>query len=72
MCTMYWPDGEGSEGVKQFGDFAITLKKKDVQQDYIEATLQLRNMDVSFPSRGRSRISRKGVCMYKGMGGSLC
>ena len=46
MCTMYWPDGEGSECVKQYGDYAITLIKKDVQQDYIETTLQLRDMEV--------------------------
>ena len=46
MCTMYWPDGEGSECVKQFGDYAITLKKKDIQTDYIESTLQLRDMEV--------------------------
>ena len=47
MCTMYWPDGEGSECVKQFGDYAITLMKKDIQQDYIETTLQLRDMEVN-------------------------
>ena len=47
MCTMYWPDGEGSECVKQFGDYAITLKKKDIQTDYIESTLQLRDMEVT-------------------------
>ncbi|CAG9772961.1 unnamed protein product [Ceutorhynchus assimilis] len=43
-CADYLPESEVLECSRMFGDFQITLKKREVKEKYIISSLQLKNM----------------------------
>ncbi|KAL1505354.1 hypothetical protein ABEB36_004941 [Hypothenemus hampei] len=43
-CVDYLPESEVTECSRLFGDFQITLKKREVKEKYIISSLQLKNM----------------------------
>ena len=45
-CAPYWPYSE-TDPLKRYGDFVIMLKKKDIYQEYILSSLELKDMEVS-------------------------
>lgn len=48
QSTCYWPDSEQTDVRREFGDYVVTLKKRDVQQDYVDCTLELMDIEVNF------------------------
>ena len=46
QSTCYWPDDMKTDIRRLYGDFSVTLKKREVQQDYIECTLELMDIEV--------------------------
>ena len=44
--TCYWPDGLDNDSRREFGDYIVTLKKRDIQHDYIDCTLEVMDIEV--------------------------
>ncbi|ESO89629.1 hypothetical protein LOTGIDRAFT_124944, partial [Lottia gigantea] len=42
-CDDYWPDSP--DNIVKYGDFTMVLKKKDVTQEYILSTLELKDIE---------------------------
>ena len=49
QSTCYWPDSEQTDVRREFGDYVVTLKKRDVQHDYVDCTLELMDIEVRSP-----------------------
>ncbi|XP_052792917.1 uncharacterized protein LOC128226869 isoform X1 [Mya arenaria] len=43
--TCYWPDSLKDDKHREFGDYMVTLKKRDVQHDYVECTLEIMDLE---------------------------
>ena len=46
QSTCYWPDNLETDNQREFEDFIVTLKKRDVQQDYVDCTLEIIDIEV--------------------------
>ncbi|CAC5383376.1 Receptor-type tyrosine-protein phosphatase F,Receptor-type tyrosine-protein phosphatase S,Tyrosine-protein phosphatase 10D,Receptor-type tyrosine-protein phosphatase gamma,Receptor-type tyrosine-protein phosphatase delta [Mytilus coruscus] len=44
-CIPYWPEKTGMENRLTYGDFIITLKKKEVHQEYIVSVLEIKDIE---------------------------
>ncbi|XP_064608836.1 mucin-2-like [Liolophura sinensis] len=44
-CAEYWPDTEGVDTKRLYGDYQVELKKKEIRPEYIISTLVLKYMD---------------------------
>lgn len=47
-CIPYWPDKTGMENRVMYGDFCITLKKKEIHQEYIVSVLDIKDIEVCY------------------------
>ncbi|KAK3593777.1 hypothetical protein CHS0354_014316 [Potamilus streckersoni] len=45
VCNTYWPDSEGMDALRKYGDFTIALRRKDVQQEYTELVLEMKDLE---------------------------
>ncbi|KAL4227547.1 hypothetical protein ACF0H5_012990 [Mactra antiquata] len=45
QSTCYWPDNFETDIRREYSDYTVTLKKRNVQQDYIECTLELMDIE---------------------------
>lgn len=48
-CSPYWPDMEGVDFIRLYGDYEIMLMNKDIHDDYIVSNLQLKDVEVGHP-----------------------
>ncbi|KAL0271480.1 UNVERIFIED_CONTAM: hypothetical protein PYX00_008561 [Menopon gallinae] len=46
-CTDYLPPNEVTDNLRLFGDFQVTMKKRDVKEKYIVSHLKLKNMEAN-------------------------
>ncbi|CAG2221350.1 unnamed protein product [Mytilus edulis] len=44
-CIPYWPEKTGMENRLTYGDFIITLKKKEIHQEYIVSVLEIKDIE---------------------------
>ena len=45
-CVEYWPNTEGSDIVRIYGDYHVQLQRRDVTSYWIRSALLLKNMEV--------------------------
>lgn len=45
QSTCYWPDNLETDCRREFGDYIVTLKKRDVQKDYVDCTLEIMDIE---------------------------
>ncbi|ELT93027.1 hypothetical protein CAPTEDRAFT_180338 [Capitella teleta] len=43
-CSVYWPNTESGDIVRVYGDFQVTQVKREVKDEWIMSTLELRDL----------------------------